>query len=224
MIQSSMAPPSSRTPPATSPTTLPRTLRTLALVAALSLQLSACIPAIIGAAGVGAYATTDRRSLGAQTDDKVIAPRIDSRISGALSDRAHVNVNSFNRKVLLTGEVPNQAAKDQAEQIAKDTQNVSSVVSDLEIGGMTTLSNRNNDSYLTGKVKAELVSRKDIFANAYNVTTEKSIVYLMGIVTREEGDRAAAIAAGVSGVQKVVKVFDYITPEQLVQLQKSGSQ
>jgi len=204
-----------------------RHLRGGALVVAalaLSSQLTACIPVIIGAVGAGAYATTDRRSLGAQADDKLIAPRVDKRISVALSDRAHVNVNSFNRKVLLTGEVPDQASKDKAEQIARSAENVSSVVSDLEIGGMTPSTARNNDAFLTAKVKTELVSRKDIFANAYNVTTEKSIVYLMGRVTREEGDRAAEIAQGVSGVQKVVKVFDYLTNDELAQLQKSGAQ
>jgi osmotically-inducible protein OsmY len=204
-----------------------RILRSGTLVVAatlLSLQLAACVPVIVGAVGAGAYAATDRRSLGAQADDKVIAPRVESRISSALSDRSHVNVNSFNRKVLLTGEVPDQASKDKAEAIAKSVDNVASVVSDLEVGGMTRATARNNDAYLTAKVKAELVSRKDIFANAYNVTTEKSIVYLMGKVTREEGDRAATIASGVSGVQKVVKVFEYISDTELTQLQKSGAQ
>jgi osmotically-inducible protein OsmY len=202
-------------------------LRAAALFAAattLALQLTACVPVIVGAVGAGAYAATDRRSLGAQADDKVIAPRVDKRISEALSDRAHVNVNSFNRKVLLTGEVPDQASKDRAEQIARSVDNVTSVVSDLEIGGMTPSTARNNDAYITAKVKAELISRKDIFANAYNVTTEKSIVYLMGRVTREEGDKAAAAAQGVSGVQKVVKVFDYLSDTELTQLQKSGAQ
>ena len=137
---------------------------------------------------------------------------------------SHVNVNSFNRKVLLTGEVPDQASKERAEQIARSVDNVTSVVSDLEIGGMTPSTARNNDAYLTGKVKAELVSRKDIFANAYKVVTEKSIVYLMGRVTREEGDRAAEAAASVSGVQKVVKVFDYLSDAELAQIQKSGAQ
>jgi osmotically-inducible protein OsmY len=202
-------------------------LRSIALVvtaALLSLGVTACIPVIVGAVGAGAYAATDRRSLGAQADDKLIAPRVDKRISEALSDRAHVNVNSFNRKVLLTGEVPDQASKDKAEEIARSVDNVSSVVSDLEIGGMTPATARNNDAYLTAKVKAQLVSRKDIFANAYNVVTEKSIVYLMGRVTREEGDRAAEIAREVGGVQKVVKVFDYIAPDELANLQKNGAQ
>jgi osmotically-inducible protein OsmY len=204
-----------------------RILRSGTLVVAatmLSWQLAACVPVIVGAVGAGAYAATDRRSLGAQADDKLIAPRVDKRISDALPDRSHVNVNSFNRKVLLTGEVPDQASKEKAEAIAKSVDNVTSVVSDLEIGGMTRGTARNNDAYLTAKVKAELVSRKDIFANAYNVTTEKSIVYLMGKVTREEGDRAATIASGVSGVQKVVKVFEYISDTELTQLQKSGAQ
>ena len=187
-------------------------------------QMAGCFfPVVLGAVGTGVYAATDRRSIGAQTDDKVIAARVDSRISDALSNRAHVNVNSFNRKVLLTGEVPDRASKDRAEEIAKAVDNVASVVSDLEVGGMTPSTARNNDAYLTGKVKAELVSRKDLFANAYKVITEKSIVYLMGRVTRDEGDRAAEAARGVTGVQKVVKVFDYITDAELAQIQKTGS-
>ena len=191
---------------------------------AITTQLTGCfVPVIAAGVGVGAYSATDRRSLGAQTDDKVIASRVDSQLSDALSDRSHVNVNAFNRKVLLTGEVPDQANKDRAEALARAVPNVTSVVSDLEIGGMTPSSNRNNDAYLTTKVKAELVSRKDLFANAYKVVTEKSIVYLMGRVTRSEGDAAAQAASGVNGVQKVVKVFDYITDAELAQIQKPGS-
>ncbi len=197
---------------------------TLVLGVAALVQLTGCVvPVVVGAVGAGTYAATDRRSLGAQTDDKVIASRVASRIEDALSDRSHVNVNSFNRKVLLTGEVPDQASKDKAEQIARSVDNVQSVVSDLEIGGMTPATARNNDAYLTAKVKAELVNRKDIFANAYKVVTEKSIVFLMGRVTREEGDHAAEAARGVSGVQKVVKVFEYLSDAELAQLQKPAS-
>ena len=202
-------------------------LRTALLVVAsttMATQLSGCfLPVVAAAVGAGAYAATDRRSLGAQTDDKVIGPRIESRIADALSDRAHVNVTCFNRKVLLTGEVPDQASKDRAEQIAKSVDNVASVTSDLEIGGMTPATGRNNDSYLTTKVKAELVSRKDLFANAYKVVTERSVVYLMGRVTRDEGDKAADAARGVNGVLKVVKVFDYLSNAELAQIQKGGS-
>ena len=190
----------------------------------VAMQLGGCfVPVVVGAVGAGAYSATDRRSIGAQTDDKVIASRAASRIEDALSDRSHINVNSFNRKVLLTGEVPDQASKDKAEQIAKAVDSVTSVVNDLEIGGMTPSTGRNNDAYLTGKVKAELVNRKDLFANAYKVVTEKSVVYLMGRVTRQEGDAAAEAARGVSGVQKVVKVFDYLSDAELAGLQKSGS-
>ena len=197
----------------------------LLAAATMSTSLAGCfLPVVAGVVGAGAYSATDRRSIGAQTDDKVIASRVDSRINEAISDRSHVNVNSFNRKVLLTGEVPDQSSKDRAEQIAKSVDNVSSVVSDLEIGGMTPSTARNNDAYLTGKVKTALVNRKDLFANAYKVVTEKSIVYLMGRVTREEGDRAAEAAAGVSGVQKVVKVFDYLSDAELAQIQQTGSQ
>lgn len=192
---------------------------------AVCTQLSGCfVPVIAGVVGAGAYSASDRRSIGAQTDDKVIASRVDSRIGDAVSNRSHINVNSFNRKVLLTGEVPDQASKDRVEQIAKSVDNVASVVSDLEVGGMTPSSARNNDAYLTGKVKTALVNRKDVFANAYKVVTEKSIVYLMGRVTRDEGDRAAEAAAGVSGVQKVVKVFDYLSVAELAQIQKTDPQ
>ncbi len=196
----------------------------LAVAATLATQLAGCfLPVIVGAVGAGAYAATDRRSLGAQTDDKVIGPRVESRIADVLSDRSHVNVTCFNRRVLLTGEVPDQASKDRAEQVAKAVDNVAAVTSDLEIAGMTPSSVRNNDSYLTTKVKSELVSRKDLFANAYKVVTEKSIVYLMGRVTRDEGDKAAEAARSVGGVQKVVKVFDYLSDSELAQMQKGGS-
>lgn len=196
----------------------------LALATTMGTQLAGCfVPVVAGVVGAGAYSATDRRSIGAQTDDKVIASRVESRIAETVSDRAHVNVNSFNRKVLLTGEVPDQASKDRADQVAKSVDNVTSVVSDLEVGGMTPSTARNNDAYLTGKVKAALVSRKDLFANAYKVVTEKSIVYLMGRVTRQEGDRAAEAAASVTGVQKVVKVFDYLSDAELAQIQKTDS-
>ena len=197
-----------------------RLATTVLLGALLASQLQGCFPVVVGAVGAGAYAATDRRSLGAQADDKVIAARASSRIEDALSQRAHVNVTSFNRKVLLTGEVPDEASRHKAEQIARSVDNVQSLVPDLEIGGMTPQSARNNDAFITGKVKAELINARDIFANAYKVVTEKSIVYLMGRVTQREGERAAEIARGVSGVAKVVKVFDYITEEELAQLKK----
>ncbi len=201
-----------------------RALVLAAAVATMVTQLDGCIfPVVVGAVGAGAYSATDRRSLGAQADDKLIASRVESRVTDALSDRSHINVNSFNRRVLLTGEVPDQAAKDKAEQIAKSVDNVYAVKSDLEVSGMTPSSARNNDAYLTTKVKAELVNRKDIFANAYKVVTEKSVVYLMGRVTREEGDKAAEAAAGVSGVQQVVKVFEYLSDAELAQIQKTGA-
>jgi len=201
-----------------------RALLLAAIVAVGATQLNGCVfPVVVGAVGAGAYAATDRRSLGAQADDKLIASRVESRITDALSDRSHINVNSFNRRVLLTGEVPDQASKDKAEQIAKGVDNVYAVKSDLEIGGMTPSSARNNDAYLTTKVKAELVNRKDIFANAYKVVTEKSVVYLMGRVTREEGDKAAEAAASVSGVQQVVKYFEYLSDAELAQIQKTGA-
>jgi osmotically-inducible protein OsmY len=195
---------------------------TLVATLALGAQLAGCVPLVVGAVGASVYAGTDRRSLGAQADDKLIAGRVDSRLGSALSDRSHINVNSFNRKVLLTGEVPDQASKEKAVAVAKSVDNVASVVEDLEIGGMTPSSARNNDAYITTKVKADLVTKK-ISPNTISVVTEKRIVYLMGRVTQAEGDEAAEAARGVTNVAKVVKVFDYLTTDELAQIQKTGT-
>ena len=121
-----------------------------------------------------------------------------------------MNVTSFNRKVLLTGEVPTAAAKAEAEKIAGGVENVLSIVNELQVAGASSLTARTSDSILTGKVKGNFVDDPNLLANAFKVVTESSVVYLMGLVTREEGDRAARVAARTSGVKQVVKVFEYI--------------
>ena len=181
----------------------------------MTTQLTGCFLLAAGAVVGGSYAATDRRSLGTQTDDKVIAVKVDHQISDDLGDVAHVNVNTFNRKVLLTGEVPNAAAKARAGAIAHAVEGVTDVVNELTIAPPSALVSRSNDALITTQVKAQLVNEKDVFANAFKVATERGIVYLMGRVTRREGDYAANIARGVSGVQAVVKVYDYISEDQL---------
>ena len=181
------------------------------LVLALLLPvLQGCFPVIAGGIAAGALSADDRRTLGAQTEDKSIILKAEGRISERFGNRANVNVTSFNRKVLLTGEVPDAAAKTDAERIASGVENVASIVNELQIAGVSSIGARTNDSILTGKVKGNFVDDKDVLANAFKVVTEGSVVYLMGLVTREEGDRAALVAARTSGVKQVVKVFEYV--------------
>ena len=187
------------------------TFASLALWLTLTLpMLQGCVPVIAGGIAAGALSVDDRRSIGAQTEDKTIFAKAEGRIGEKLGDKVHVNVTSFNRKVLLTGEVPDAAAKVEAGKIVASVENVASIVNELQVAGVSSLTARTNDSILTGKVKGNFVDDKDILANAFKVVTEGGVVYLMGLVTREEGDRAAQVAARTSGVKQVVKVFEYV--------------
>lgn len=172
--------------------------------------LQGCFPVIAGGIAAGALSIDDRRTIGAQAEDKAIFTKSEGRISEKLGNSANVNVTSFNRKVLLTGEVPSAAARADAARIAGGVENVLSVVNELQVAGASSLAARTSDSILTGKVKGNFVDDKDLLANAFKVVTEAGVVYLMGLVTREEGDRAAQVAARTSGVKQVVKVFEYV--------------
>ena len=191
---------------------LPR-LSTLALLAALGLAplLQGCVEMAVVGAGAAAMASDDRRSVGAQTEDKEIGLRGESRIGDAFGDRAHVNVNSYNRNVLLTGEAPDAAAKTQIEKIVREIPNVRGVVNEIQIAGVSSYSARGNDSYLTSKVKARFVDNGGNFSvNQVKVVTENGVVYLLGLVTRKEAEAAVEIARTTGGVQKVVRVFEYV--------------
>ena len=180
------------------------------LLALLLPVLQGCFPVIAGGIAAGAMSADDRRTLGAQTEDKAIMLKAEGRISEKFGRRANVNVTSFNRRVLLTGEVPDVLSKGEAERIAGGVENVAAIVNELQIAGVSSLGARTGDSILTGKVKGNFVDDKDVLANAFKVVTEGTVVYLMGLVTREEGERAAQVAARTSGVRQVVKVFEYI--------------
>jgi len=185
-------------------------LAVLALIMAASMLLSACVPIVIGAAVAGtALVVADRRSVGAQADDEAIELKIQNNIGGTFGDRVHVNATSYNGIVLLTGEVPTAELKTQVEQIARTTPKVRRVDDELAVGAVTTIGARSNDSYITSKVKARLVESNKVPANLVKVVTERQIVYLMGILSHAEADAAAQIAATTSGVQRVVKVFEY---------------
>jgi osmotically-inducible protein OsmY len=192
-----------------------RLIALLALAAGLSASLTACFPVIMGGAVMGGFVATDRRTSGAQLEDEGIELRASSRIRDSLGDRGHVNVTSYNRRVLLTGEVPSAQDSQLVEQVASRVENVQSVVNELGVLGNSTLTQRASDSLVDGRVKASFVDAKDLFANAYKVVTERGIVYLMGRVTQREADRATEITRATSGVQKVVRVFEIISEDEL---------
>ena len=201
-------------------TTTPLRLALVASALAAAAALSACAPLLIGGAIVGgSMLAIDRRSSGAQVDDQAIELRSGNRLTEVLADRGHVNVTSYNRMVLITGEVPTEADKAAVEPAVARIDNVRSVVNELTVGEVSTISNRANDTLLTGKVKASLVDAKDMQVNAFKVVTERGVVYLMGRVTEREAGRAADIARNVSGVRKVVRVFEIVTEGELADLQ-----
>lgn len=187
----------------------------VALGVAASLQ--GCVGIVVGGAVVGAFAASDRRTLGAQTEDREIQFKSGNRLGSVLGKTGHVNVSSFNRKVLLTGEVPDDAMKQEAERTVRNVEGVNVVVNELEVMGTSSFGSRSNDVLIESKVTASLVDAKDLYANAFKVVVERGNVYLMGRVTPREGDRGAQIASGVSGVARVIKVFEYITEDQLKQ-------
>jgi osmotically-inducible protein OsmY len=190
-----------------------------AVIAGHLVALSGCVPLVPlmfgGGVVVGTMVATDRRTSGTQLEDEGIDIRASSRIKEALGDRVHVNVTSYNRQVLLTGEVPNAQDKQLVEQIASRVDNVRSVVNELAVMGNATLTQRSSDTLVTGRVKASLVDAKDLIASAFKVVTERGTTYVMGRVTQREADRATEVIRGVSGVQKVVRLLEIISEDEL---------
>ena len=187
-----------------------RLVLTLALFAVVLPALQGCFPIVAGGIAAGALAIDDRRTLAIQAEDKTIFAKAETRISERLGNKVHVNITSFNRRVLLTGEVPDEQTRTEVERIVGGVENVAVVVNELQIAGISSLTARTNDAIITSKVKGNFVDDPGVQANAFKVVTEASVVYLMGLVMRAEGDRAAAVAARTSGVKQVVKVFDYV--------------
>lgn len=187
----------------------------LTLGVAAAASLSGCFPVLMGGAVMGSLVATDRRTSGAQLEDEGIELRAASRIRENLGERVHVNVTSYNRRVLITGEVPNAQDKQLVEQVASRVENVVSVVNELAELGNSTLTQRSSDVVVTARVKAGLVDAKDLVSNAFKVVTERGTVYLLGRVTPREAERATEIARSTSGVQKVVRVFENLSEEEL---------
>jgi len=193
-----------------------RRLRAVALGVAACAALSACAPLLLGGAMVGgAMVATDRRTSGTILDDEGIELKAGSRVREALGDRGNVSATSYNRIVLLTGDVRDAADKATAERVVAGIENVKSVVNELVVGLARSVVSRSRDAFLTSKVKASFIDAKDLFSNSIKVVTAHQTVYLMGRVTEREANRATEVARGVDGVQKVVRVFEIISEAEL---------
>jgi len=188
-----------------------RLISQLVLATAIVSTLSACAPVVVGGAAAGGAMAADRRTSGAYLEDEGIEWKALTRANESLGDKIHLNVTSYNRNVLLTGEAIDEAAKQKAEAIAKAVENVRSVTNELQIGGASSYTSRSNDTLLTSKVKAEMIKEDRFPPNYVKVVTEDAVVYLMGMVTQKEAEDAVNIARNTDGVKKVVKVFEYVT-------------
>jgi osmotically-inducible protein OsmY len=197
-------------------------LTSVVLAAAIS-SLSACAPLLLGGAVMTGVVATDRRTAGAQLEDEALELKVASAVRRDLGERVHLNVTSFNRKVLLSGEARSEADKDRAEKLAQSQENVQSVVNDLAIAVPSSLTQRSKDIVITSQAKAAFIDAKDLQVNSIKVVTERGVVYLMGRVTSREAKRATDIVRGIGGVTKVVRVFDEISEEELKRLSQPTS-
>lgn len=187
--------------------------------AALAASLQGCLPVMVGGTVMGTMSATDRRSLGAQTDDAAIVLKAEGRAMKITDDQGRVAVTSFNRRVLLTGEVKDEKMKAEVEQQVKTIDGIKQLDNDLEIAPVSSLGARANDLLITSKVKASIVDTKDLYLSAFKVHTDRGVVYLMGRVTQREGKLAAEVSRNAaSKIRKVVKLFEYITEDDLKDL------
>lgn len=182
--------------------------------------LSACAPLVVGGAvGTGVLVATDRRTAGIQLEDQGIEMRAASRLREAFGNRARVSVTSYNRRVLLTGEVPSETDRALAVRIVSQVENVAEIIDELAVMSSPSLTARSSDALVTARVKAALVDARDLSANAFKVTTDRGTVYLMGRVTQREAERATEVTRSLSGVQRVVRVLEIISEEELARIQ-----
>jgi osmotically-inducible protein OsmY len=190
--------------------------RTGLALALAATTLAGCAPLLVGGAVVGGtMMVSDRRTTGTFVEDQAIELKAKNRLKEVINDRSHVNVTSYNRTVLLTGEAATEADKAAIEQTVQKVDNVKSTVNELEVTIPSALATRSNDTLITTKVKATFIDAKDLQVNAFKVITERGVVYLMGRVTEREATRATELARSVAGVQKVVRVFEIVTEQEL---------
>ena len=185
-------------------------LRTALALGLCAVLLQGCELALLGAGGAAAMtAMEDRRTAGTQIEDEGIELRIGNRVSERFGGKAHVNVTSFNRWVLLTGEVADEASRAQLDKISESAGNVRGISNEVQVAGISSLGSRANDSFITSKVKARFVEGRRFSPVHVKVVTEAGVVYLLGVVTQKEADDAVEIARTTDGVRKVVKIFEY---------------
>jgi osmotically-inducible protein OsmY len=182
------------------------------------LTLSGCFPLAAGGALMTGIVASDRRSSGTQLEDKNIELKAGGQIRQNIGERAHISVNSYNRQVLITGEVPSAQDKALAEKLVKDVENVSTVLNELDVMGNSSFSERSTDLITNGRVTAAIFDAKDLTTNAFKIVTERGVVYVMGRVTAREAKRVTDVVTGVSGVKKMVRVLDIISEEELARI------
>lgn len=190
------------------------------IILALALPaLQGCVPAVIATgAAVGAMSIHDRRSTGTQTDDETTEWRARSRIPEHYKNQSRVNFTSYNRRLLITGEVPNEDAKSAIESEARKLEGVREVYNELVVGPVSTLAQRSNDSFIDSKVKARLVDSNQVSANHIKVVTERGATYLMGVVNEREAKVAISVARTTAGVRKVVNILEVLAEEEVRRL------
>jgi osmotically-inducible protein OsmY len=189
-------------------------VRNLTVLAMSVPMLAGCFGAVAVGAGAGALLLTDRRNSETYIADESMEVRAANRINEKYGDKAHVNTTSYNRMILLTGEVPSAEIKTDVEKIVSGVPNVKSISNELAIAGPSGFGGRSNDSYITSKVKARFVDANKFAPNHVKVVTEAGVVFLLGLVTQAEANASVEIARTTGGVQKVVRVFEIISPEQ----------
>lgn len=188
-----------------------RPSRYIAVIVALLPLLQSCAPMLIGAGvGAGVMMAEDRRTSATVLEDQTIEIKVKNRINEKYGDQAHVNITSFNRFVMLTGEAPTEEIRQDLTIVALEVPNVRNVQNEMIVAGNSSLASRSSDALTTSRVKGRLTQTKEVSANHVKVVTENSTTFLMGLVTRAEAEAAAQTAATTSGVQRVVKVFEYI--------------
>lgn len=186
----------------------------------MCLGLASCAaPLMFGGVIGGAMVASDRRTAGIQVEDETIEQRSATAMRENFGSKEHINITSYNRQVLITGEVSSDAVRRQVESLIGRVENVRAVVNELAIGAASSTGDRASDVLLVAKVKASMVDTEDVFANVYKVVGERGTIYLMGRVTQREAKRATDVVRGVSGVKRVVRVFEYITEDELRAMQ-----
>jgi osmotically-inducible protein OsmY len=203
---------------------LRRPILGLVLGAALCASLQGCLPLVVGATAVSSMAAVDRRSLGTQTDDKTIELKGEGRASKITGDKGRVAVTSYNRMVVLSGEVADEKMKAEVEAQIATLGDLKKIENDLEVAPVSTVSARSSDLLITSKVKAAIIDTKDLYLSAFKIHTDRGVVYLMGRVTQREAKLGAEVARNAAGnIRKVVKLFEYISEDELLEMKAKSA-